>query len=357
MSTSPAHQTRLVKSSSSSPDISLSSIPTSMPMAGAFVAGTDTVREYGREYGTFRREQYMMPHDDRERDRLDIMHTMLKVIRPPATRLTSCPTEMLEQPADGPFGTSPRVLDLGCGTGIWMIDMAKLFPQAEFVGVDLQHMGPPSLPPNVSVRAHWDYETIWLLGERSWHLIHLQLSLGSVSDLLGLYQKIHRHLVPRVGWFEHVEIDFQPRCDDGTLQPGRLTEWWNLYIKPVYEEGKRPIHYDEARIRNSFHAAGFIDIQHEEYRLPLRGWTNHPDEQRAKAEQRAGLWWNIAQSSGPQNTSAVGMEAMSLAPLCRYGGGWTEETVRRLCDEALQQASDPNVHAYNVLHIWRGRAP
>lgn len=344
-------------------------------MAPAFVSGTDTVREYGREYGTFRRstiplpcpppvadpahrEQYMMPHDERERDRLDIIHTMFKVIRPSATRLTSCPPEMLERPWEGPFGASPRVLDLGCGTGIWMIDMAKAFPQAEFVGVDLHHMGPPSLPPNVTLRAPWDFETIWLLGEQSWHLIHLQMGLGSVSDWLGLYQKIFRHLIPGVGWFEHVEIDFQPRCDDGTLRPGRLTEWWDLYIKPVYEEGKRPIHYDEARTRTNLHAAGFVDLQHEEYRLPLWGWTDNRDEQRARAEQRAGLWWNIAQSSGNQTTSGVGMEAMSLAPLCRYGGGsWTEEQVRRLCDEAQQQASDPSVHAYNVLHVWRGRAP
>lgn len=299
-----------------------------------------------------------MPHDERERDRLDIIHTMIKVIRPPPTRLTSCPVDQLQRRPLTPYQPGPRVLDLGCGTAIWMIDMAKDFPNAEFVGVDLHHMGPPSLPPNVTIRPRWDYETIWLLGERSWDMIHLQLALGSVHDWRGLYQKILRHLVPGTGWFEQVEIDYQPRCDDGTLRPGRLTEWWDLYIKPVYEEGKRPLHYDEDRIRQNMQAVGFVDIRHETYRIPLSGWSHHPDEQRARAEQRAGLWWNIAQSTGNQTTSGLGFEAMSLAPLCRHGGGsWTPEQVRRLCDEAQQQASDPSVHAYNNLHIWTGRAP
>ena len=296
-----------------------------------------------------------MPHDERERDRLDIMHTMIKVLRPAETRLHKCPPEVLQRKPVGVADlTEPaRILDLGCGTGIWLLDMAKMYPDAAFVGVDLHNMGPPTLLPNMSIRAPWDYETIWAMGERSWDLIHLQMGLGSVGDWPGLYHKVKEHLIPGKGWFEQVEIDFQPYCDDGTLPRGRLAEWWELYVKPVYIEAKRPLHYDDQRMYYELGSAGFVDIQHESYRLPMNGWS-----QDSRSEHRAGMWWNIALSSGHESTSGLGLEAMSLAALCRHGGGsWTPDQVRRLCDEALQQASDPNVHAYNMLHIWTARVP
>lgn len=295
-----------------------------------------------------------MPHDERERDRLDIMHTMIKVLRGQANKLTHSPTDALaRRPASlADYNDRPRVLDLGCGTGIWMLDMAKQYPDAQFVGVDIHNMGPPTLLPNISIRAPWDYETIWAMGEHSWDLIHLQMGLGSVGDWLGLYRKIIQHLIPGRGWFEQVEIDFEPRCDDGTLLPGRLIDWWKLFVKPVYEESKRPLHYDGQRIARELRAAGFVDIHSADFQLPLNGWSPNP------TERRAGMWWNIALSSGDETTSGLGLEAMSLAALCKYGGGsWTPTQVRRLCNEALVQASDPNVHAYMSLHVWYARAP
>lgn len=40
---------------------------------------------------------------------------------------------------DGDFNT---VLDIGCGGGSWVIDMAQLYPHAEVIGMDLT---PPNL--------------------------------------------------------------------------------------------------------------------------------------------------------------------------------------------------------------------
>jgi hypothetical protein len=42
--------------------------------------------------------------------------------------------------------------------------------------------------------------------------------------------------------------------------------------------------------------------------------------------------------------------------LCRFSN-WPPEHVRRLCGEAFAQSADPNVHAYNELHIWSARSP
>lgn len=298
--------------------------------------------------------QYLFPHDEKERDRLDIMHTMIKVARPPGRRFTHCPTEGLHTQTT-PLGARPRILDLGCGTGIWLIEMAENFPQAELVGVDMHYMTPPTQLSNVSFRAPWDYESPWSLGEASWDLIHLQMGLGSVSDWEGLYQKILRHLVPGKGWVELVEIDFKPRCDDGTLQDGMLVDWWRVYIRAPYEAINRRLDYNEGTQALLEHV-GFTDIQHAVYRIPYHEWSNVPDTNVRNAENRAATWWHIAMSSNGDDTGGFGFEAMSLAPLCRINH-WSVDHVKRLCNEALAQATDPNVHAYSNLHIWWARRP
>ncbi|KAI8148034.1 hypothetical protein BJV82DRAFT_507468, partial [Fennellomyces sp. T-0311] len=44
---------------------------------------------------------------------------------------------------------SPRVLDIACGSGIWILEMASEFPHAQFYGIDLSNMYPSDIkPPN-----------------------------------------------------------------------------------------------------------------------------------------------------------------------------------------------------------------
>ncbi|KAJ4508456.1 hypothetical protein HRR83_007393 [Exophiala dermatitidis] len=318
--------------------------------------GYKVVYEFGREYGVYRRGQYMFPHDEREKIRLDMMNTMFKVLRPGGNhRLFNAPVPGLEPEGKSsnrkklPLRVAPRILDLGCGTGIWMNEMAVEFPYAEFVGVDIHYMASKCHPENVSVRVPWDYESPWAMGERSWDLIHMQMGLGSVSDWPGLYRKVLKHLVPGYGWFEHVELDFEPRCDDGSLRPGKLTEWWHMYLKNFYASINRRLHYDPDT-GELLLAAGFKDIHHAVYRIPLNPWSDD------RGEHRAALWWGQVMSRGLEEDGGNGFEALSLAPLCRYNG-WAQDHVERLCEEALDQACDPDCRVYNELHIWWARSP
>ena len=42
-----------------------------------------------------------------------------------------------------PIGPSPRrILDIGTGSGMWSIDMARLYPAAEVVGTDVKYSLP-----------------------------------------------------------------------------------------------------------------------------------------------------------------------------------------------------------------------
>jgi len=278
---------------------------------------------------------------------MDIIHTMLMTARPVGSRLTHCPTDALKRHADG-FQERPRVLDLGCGTGLWMLEMGRHFGTAEFVGVDMHYLTAKSLHENVIIRAPWDYEGPWALGEGCWDLIHLAQGLGSVSDWPNLYRKILRHLVPGTGWFESVEIDWQPMSDGTSLEGGRYMQWWDA-LKDTFNVVNRTMEYNE-RTGEILHAVGFKDIRHFSYRLPCGVWTED------KVDARVGSWWSVVMGPGLEDDGGLGLEGMSLAAMTRYCN-WIPDHVRRICTEALKEATDPHVRAYNTLHIWTARAP
>jgi SAM-dependent methyltransferase len=59
-------------------------------------------------------QAYLAPNDDAESDRLDMHHHLATLII--GGRLITAPIGKYPQ----------RILDVGCGTGIWSIDMGKL---------------------------------------------------------------------------------------------------------------------------------------------------------------------------------------------------------------------------------------
>jgi ubiquinone/menaquinone biosynthesis C-methylase UbiE len=71
---------------------------------------------------------YLLPFDEREIHRLDFQHYLLR--------------HALQGNFSAPITENPRgypasVLDVGCGTGRWGIEMAQQFPDANVIGVDL----------------------------------------------------------------------------------------------------------------------------------------------------------------------------------------------------------------------------
>ncbi|MGH2482587.1 MAG: class I SAM-dependent methyltransferase, partial [Ktedonobacteraceae bacterium] len=67
---------------------------------------------------------YLLPKDQEEALRLDFQHhALLHAIG----SLSVAPI---------PLDTG-MILDVGCGTGIWAVEMARLFPTAQVIGVDV----------------------------------------------------------------------------------------------------------------------------------------------------------------------------------------------------------------------------
>ncbi|HKD75626.1 MAG TPA: methyltransferase domain-containing protein, partial [Ktedonobacterales bacterium] len=66
---------------------------------------------------------YALPNDLGEAKRLDLQHYILR--------------QILQSNTVAPISNPRRILDAGCGTGRWAIEIARQFPQAEVVGVDI----------------------------------------------------------------------------------------------------------------------------------------------------------------------------------------------------------------------------
>ena len=75
--------------------------------------------ENGRRYHSYRQgeNEYWGPNDEVQNDQLDIAHHMFLILLGQKLHLA-------------PIRYPQRILDLGCGTGIWCIDMAEgMYPQ------------------------------------------------------------------------------------------------------------------------------------------------------------------------------------------------------------------------------------
>ncbi|KAI9810621.1 MAG: Secondary metabolism regulator lae1 [Pycnora praestabilis] len=280
--------------------------------------------ENGRLFHGFRKGIYMYPCDEQEKDRMDIYHKIFSVAR----------REQLHQPKLTPYLTHARIMDLGTGTGIWAIDVADKYLGAEVMGMDLVNIQPERIPPNLRFRVPRDYESPWFLGEESWDLIHLRMGNGSVSSWPELYQKIFLHLKPGFGSMEQVEIDMQPRCDDGTLAYQPVLQWWE-WLSDATQRASRPIAYQH-NTRQMLEATGFVDIEETVIRLPYNSWPSSP------YEKELGRWYNLGMSEG--------LEALSLGPLTRVYG-WPAEDVRRLVKEVKKEVCSKKVHAYNNMLV------
>lgn len=117
-----------------------------------------------------------------ELDRLDLIHMLVQLIND-------------GQIHQAPIAKNPQgILDIGCGRGLWCIDMGDVYPSASVIGVDISPSQVTFVPPNVKFEID-DVEQEWTF-RTPFDYIHGQYLMGAIRDWPRLLKQCFEYVVP-----------------------------------------------------------------------------------------------------------------------------------------------------------------
>ncbi|TPX11523.1 uncharacterized protein E0L32_007734 [Thyridium curvatum] len=266
--------------------------------------------------------------------------------RPTNLSPRSVPNDAKQQEAEdlvlylAPLPENPqKILDLGCGTGIWVIDLADQHPSAEVIGVDISPIQPSYIPPNCRFEID-DINRDWTYPEDAFDLVHARALVGCVPDWAELDRRVLRHLRPG-GWLEHVELSVHIRCDDNSLPAGSSLAQWGGLMAQVYRKIGRSAEACEVAMRAA-EEAGFACVREHRVKVPIGMWPKHTDLKQWGAWNRAFM--------------LQGLEGFALRGLTTILG-WSYEQAQMYLMGVRNDLNDPNIHAYVEMCVVNGQKP
>ncbi|KAF7295425.1 S-adenosyl-L-methionine-dependent methyltransferase [Mycena indigotica] len=228
-------------------------------------AATAPITHTPREYQEYPGSQYILPTDTPELQRLTLQHRTLKSMY--GGRILWAPVELTEE---------DKVLDTGCGPGLWVLDLASsVSPAIQMTGIDIEsRLFPPFPPPNLtfqiqsvlSLPADWS-NTFTLIHQR---LLLLALEIPQWPVALS---EMHRVLRPG-GWVQLAEstpwhvgtYPGRPAMEKLTALYRAASEARNLYVDCAYDMPKL------------LKDAGFVDIASESRMQQMGSWAGEDGE-------------------------------------------------------------------------------
>ncbi|KAL8646048.1 MAG: hypothetical protein Q9210_006358 [Variospora velana] len=212
--------------------------------------------ENGRRYHIYRDGAYWGPNDETHNDQQDIAHHAWRLALNQSLYLA-------------PIQNPTRILDVGTGTGIWAIEMAETFPDAEVVGTDLSPIQPTWVPPNCMFEVD-DVTLEWTFRKDSFDFIHSREMFGSIADWEEYFRQCYLHLKPG-GWVEALERGVKPVSDDGTVGPEHFWTTWGDTVLSIGETWGKGFNAWEI-LKEKMEAAGFVDVVQVPMKWPIGPW-------------------------------------------------------------------------------------
>jgi trans-aconitate methyltransferase len=181
------------------------------------------ISQNGRRYHSYGSTKYWGPDDEAAQDIQDLSHTVWSM---------SLEDHLFFAPMEHP----KAVLDIGTGTGIWVIDVADQYPEAFVTGIDLSAIQPLWIPRNCDFEVDDFNEQLcdWTK-PLSFDLIHARELHGTVPDWTAMYRKVYDKLEPG-GWFDQAEPSILFLSDLAKFEDEHCFARWN---KVMIDAGKR----------------------------------------------------------------------------------------------------------------------
>ncbi|KAF9024580.1 S-adenosyl-L-methionine-dependent methyltransferase [Hymenopellis radicata] len=133
---------------------------------------------------------YPLPVDLREQHRMNVQHQLLRTVIG-ANFVGDLPGEVLTREP----GRLKVIVDVGCGTGTWVLQMAAQFPTAYIVGLDIAPVAPEDHPDNVSFETH-DINERTRFGDGTVDFVHARFCAMTVRDYNRIIREASRILRP-----------------------------------------------------------------------------------------------------------------------------------------------------------------
>ncbi|KAM5364364.1 hypothetical protein ACJZ2D_011561 [Fusarium nematophilum] len=289
---------------------------------------------HGRTYHSDRgNAQYWASNDSQQVEAMDIIHHFL---------LLSLEGKLFLAPLDKSVHS---VLDIGTGTGIWAIDFADEYPNAEVIGTDLSPIQPTWVPPNVKFEIE-DCTEEWTFSPDSFDYIHMRYLYGSIGDWSRLFKEAYRACKPG-GWVESFEASPRMESDDGTVtETSAIHEWGKFFIEGGKRLGRPFTIIDEDIQQNCMKEAGFVDIQTWDFKAkvqaPIGDW---PKDARLKQIGQ------FSQAAMEQDYEGFVLYMASIVL------GWSKDEVAVYCSQLRREMRSGRYHPYCRLRVVYGRKP
>ncbi|KAM0433655.1 hypothetical protein ACHAQK_009089 [Fusarium lateritium] len=292
-----------------------------------------SILEYRRSQGrTYHSDKfttnYFLPNDDQQLESVDLTHHYLTILLDEKLFLAPVKEEKLQ-----------KILDVGTGTGIWAIEFADRYPNAEIIGTDLSPCQPEWVPPNVRFEID-DAVMEWTWEPNEFDFIHIRYIFGAIKDWTALFREAYRCCAPG-GWVQSVEADVEFRCDDGTIDKEPNLK---LY-KKLFEEGGKILGnsffvYDEQV--TGFEEAGFEEIKTVDYKIPVGDWPKDPKLAEVGKYVRACLENDIE-----------GYTLMMWQDVLK----WPKDEYQMFLMSIRKAIRNPKIHTYMRVRYVYGRKP
>ncbi|KAF7363997.1 S-adenosyl-L-methionine-dependent methyltransferase [Mycena sanguinolenta] len=198
---------------------------------------------FGRGMNTLS-EDYKLPADRVEMERLAIQHRVWTLLvgglYPPTLKT------VVDQVLSGPH---PTILDAGCGSANWCIEMAELYPNAHIIGADLARNVQQGTPTNFQFIQTDLSEGLPACGDPvGYDLIHSRSFHGHLKDPLAFLHHVDTALKPgglfivgnaAKGVFNRDKVQLRPRFptdEEQNIDGSWMRGWQKLWLDRIFSD-------------------------------------------------------------------------------------------------------------------------